>query len=92
MDHSSPVVIARTAVLNVDQDPTVYVVEGQAVHRQHVEIGVSDGTYVEVLQGLKPGDLCVVVGNQTEAAHHHRVRPTPSGPRATVATPAAASR
>jgi membrane fusion protein (multidrug efflux system) len=65
VDHSSPVVIARTAVLNVDQDPTVYVVEGQAVHRQHVEIGVSDGIYVEVLQGLKPGDLCVVVGNQT---------------------------
>jgi RND family efflux transporter MFP subunit len=64
VDHSSSVVIARTAVLNVDQDPTVYVVEGQVVHRQHVEIGVSDGTYVEVLQGLNPGDLCVV-GNQT---------------------------
>jgi multidrug efflux pump subunit AcrA (membrane-fusion protein) len=47
-------------VLNVDQDPTVYVVEGQAVHRQHVEIGVSDGTFVEVLQGLQAGDLCVV--------------------------------
>jgi multidrug efflux system membrane fusion protein len=65
VDHSSPVVISRTAILNLDQDPTVYVVEGQVVHRQHVEIGVSDGTYVEVLQGLKPGDLCVVVGNQT---------------------------
>ncbi len=65
VDHSSPVVISRTAVLNVDQDPTVYVVEGQVVHRQHVEIGVSDGTYVEVLQGLKAGDLvCVLSGNQ----------------------------
>ena len=59
VEHQSPVVIARSAVLNVDQDPTVYVVEGQVVHRQHVEIGVSDGTYVEVLQGLQSGDLAV---------------------------------
>jgi membrane fusion protein, multidrug efflux system len=60
IDHPASVVVSRTAVLNVDQDPTVYVVEGQVVHRQHVEIGVSDGTYVEVLQGLRAGDLCVV--------------------------------
>jgi RND family efflux transporter MFP subunit len=64
VDHPGSVVISKLAVLNVDQDPTVYVVEGQVVHRQHVEIGISDGTYVEVLQGLKAGDLCVVVGNQ----------------------------
>lgn len=60
VNHPASVVVARAAVLNVDQDPTVYVVEGQVVHRQHVEIGVSDGTYVEVLQGLKAGQLCVV--------------------------------
>ena len=66
VDHSSPIVIARSAVLNVDQDPTVYVVEGQVVHRQHVEIGVSDANHVEVLQGLKAGDLvCVLSGGQT---------------------------
>jgi multidrug efflux system membrane fusion protein len=65
VNHQSPVVIARSAVLNVDQDPTVYVVEGQVVHRQHVEIGVSDGTYVEVLQGLHAGDLCAEVDNQS---------------------------
>ncbi|MEA2615112.1 MAG: rane fusion protein multidrug efflux system [Chloroflexota bacterium] len=65
VDHSSPVVISRSAVLNLDQDPTVYLVEGQVVHRQHVEIGVSDGTYVEVLQGLKAGDLvCVISSSQ----------------------------
>lgn len=65
VDHSSPVVISRTAVLNIDQDPTVYVVEGQVVHRQHVEIGVSDGTYVEVLQGLRAGDLVAILGSQS---------------------------
>ena len=63
VNHQSPIVISRNAVLNVDQDPTVYVVEGQVVHRQHVEIGVSDGQYVEVLQGLPAGSLCVVNPN-----------------------------
>ena len=65
VDHPASVVISRLAVLNVDQDPTVYVVEGQVVHRQHVEIGISDGSYVEVLHGLSAGDLCVLVGNQS---------------------------
>jgi RND family efflux transporter MFP subunit len=64
VEHSAPVVVSKLAVLNVDQDPTVFVVEGQVAHRQHVEIGLSDGTFVEVLQGLKAGDLCVIVGNQ----------------------------
>jgi RND family efflux transporter MFP subunit len=64
VNHPASVVVARTAVLNIDQDPTVDVVQGQVVHRQHVEIGVSDGTYVEVLQGLQAGQLCVV-GSQS---------------------------
>jgi RND family efflux transporter MFP subunit len=68
VDHTSPVVISKSAVLNLDQDPTVYLVEGQVVHRQHVEIGVTDGLYVEVLQGLRAGDLvCDLSAGQTFA-------------------------
>jgi RND family efflux transporter MFP subunit len=64
VDRSSPVVVSRLAVLGLDHDPTVYVVDGQVVHPRNVELGVSDGAYVEVLNGLKPGDLCVIVGSQ----------------------------
>jgi multidrug efflux pump subunit AcrA (membrane-fusion protein) len=51
-------------VLGLERDPTVYVVDGQVVHSRNVELGVSDGAYVEILNGLKPGDLCVIVGSQ----------------------------
>jgi RND family efflux transporter MFP subunit len=64
VDRSSPVVVSRLAVLGLDHDPTVYVVDGQVVHPRNVELGVSDGAYVEILNGLKPGDLCVIVGSQ----------------------------
>lgn len=63
--HASPVVIARSAVTNIDQDPSVFVVDGQVVHRVHIETGISDGTYVEVLGGLQPGQLVVEPGSQT---------------------------
>jgi len=65
VDHNAPVVVSKLAVLNLDQDPTVFVVDGQVAHRTHVEVGLSDGQYVEVLNGLRAGDLCVIVGNQT---------------------------
>jgi RND family efflux transporter MFP subunit len=63
--HSSPVVISRSAVTDIDQDPSVFVVEGQVVHRVHIETGISDKYYVEVLGGLKAGQLVVEPGNQT---------------------------
>jgi len=64
VDHNSPVVVSKLAVLNIDNDPTVYVVDGSVVHSRNVQLGVSDGTYIEILGGLKPGDLCVIVGSQ----------------------------
>jgi RND family efflux transporter MFP subunit len=64
VSHNSPVVVSKLAVLDVDNDPTVYVVDGSVVHARHVQLGVSDGTYIEILGGLQPGDLCVIVGNQ----------------------------
>jgi multidrug efflux pump subunit AcrA (membrane-fusion protein) len=62
--RSSSVVVSKLAVLDVDHDPTVYVLDGSVVHSRNVQLGISDGTYVEVVSGLKPGDLCVIVGNQ----------------------------
>jgi RND family efflux transporter MFP subunit len=64
VEHHSPVVVSKLAVLNVDQAPTVWVVDGETVHPRRVQVGISDGIHIEVLQGLQPGDLCVVVGNQ----------------------------
>jgi RND family efflux transporter MFP subunit len=62
--HRSRVAVSKLAVLTPDVSPTVWVVDGETVHPRHVQVGLSDGTFVEVLQGLSPGDLCVIVGNQ----------------------------
>ncbi|TMD02253.1 MAG: efflux RND transporter periplasmic adaptor subunit [Chloroflexi bacterium] len=64
VDHNSPVVVSKLAVLDTDSAPTVYVVDGSVVHSRTVELGISDGTYVEIVKGLSPGELCVIVGNQ----------------------------
>jgi multidrug efflux pump subunit AcrA (membrane-fusion protein) len=40
------------------------VVDGPVVHARSVQVGISDGSYIEILSGLKPGDLCVIVGSQ----------------------------
>jgi RND family efflux transporter MFP subunit len=73
--HHSPVVISKLAVLTPDLSPTVWVVDGDTVHPHQVQVGISDGTDVEVLQGLKAGDVCVIVGNQM-LADGSRVRVT----------------
>jgi RND family efflux transporter MFP subunit len=75
VQHTSPVVVSKLAVLNAGADPTVWVVDGDTVHPHHVQVGLSDGTYVEVLQGLQQGDICVIVGAQP-LADGSRVRIT----------------
>jgi hypothetical protein len=64
VNHNSPVVVSKLAVLDIDTSPTVYVVDGSVVHARTVHLGISDGTYVEVISGLAAGELCVIVGNQ----------------------------
>jgi RND family efflux transporter MFP subunit len=62
--HQSPVAVSKLAVLTPNLSPTVWVVDGETVHPHQVQLGISDGTDVEVLKGLQPGALCVIVGNQ----------------------------
>lgn len=62
--HQSAVAVSKLAVLDPSLAPTVWVVDGETVHPQQVQVGISDGTYDEIVQGLQPGALCVIVGNQ----------------------------
>jgi RND family efflux transporter MFP subunit len=63
--HKASLTLPKAAILNIDLNPTVMVVSGPLVHSQSVQIGIDDGVHVEVLFGLKAGDVCVLVGNQT---------------------------
>ncbi|MGH8196538.1 MAG: efflux RND transporter periplasmic adaptor subunit [Steroidobacteraceae bacterium] len=54
--------IPRTALLDGDGPPKVYVVqEGKAAERA-VQLGLSNGAWIEVVKGLKDGEQVVVVG------------------------------
>lgn len=54
--------IPRTALLDGDGPPKVFVVQdGKAVERA-VQLGLSNGAMIEVVSGLKDGDQVVVVG------------------------------
>jgi RND family efflux transporter MFP subunit len=64
--HQAAVAVPKIAVLNVGLDPTVFVIDGQQVaHRRQVAVGTSDGTSIEILHGLNPGERCVIAGNQS---------------------------
>jgi membrane fusion protein (multidrug efflux system) len=55
--------IPRTALLDGDGPPKVFVIkDGKAVERA-VQLGLSNGAWIEVTQGLKDGEQVVVVGH-----------------------------
>ncbi len=61
--HTNALVIPKTAVLDEDQEKTVYVVQNGAVVRRVVETGVEEKGLVEILSGLQEYDEIVVVGH-----------------------------
>lgn len=55
--------VPRSAVTSVDNQPTVYVVNGDnVVEQQPVTTGLSDTDDIEILSGLKAGDAVVTIG------------------------------
>ena len=61
--HPNALVIPANALLDEDEETTVYVVENDAVVRRAVEIGIKDDGRVEILGGLLDDDQIVVVGH-----------------------------
>lgn len=56
--------ILKEAVLGKMSDTYVYVVDGNMAHLRKVALGIRHGPYYEVLDGLKEGDLVVIMGQQ----------------------------
>lgn len=61
--HANALVIPTDALLDEDQEKTVYVVESGAVVRRAVETGIEENGRVEILGGLDDDDQVVVVGH-----------------------------
>ncbi len=61
--HANALVIPKNALLDEDQEKTVYVVQNDAVVRRVVMTGIEEDGRVEILGGLQDDDKIVVVGH-----------------------------
>ncbi len=61
--HADALVVPAAALLDEEEQATVYVVDNGQVMKRGVEIGIRDGDVVEVLGGLDDYETIVVVGH-----------------------------
>jgi membrane fusion protein, multidrug efflux system len=57
-------VILKEAVMGRGQDSYVYVVKGDKAVLRNIALGIRQGPYYEVKEGLKEGDAVVIMGQQ----------------------------
>jgi membrane fusion protein (multidrug efflux system) len=75
--------IPRTALLDGDGPPKVFVVKDNKAIERPVQLGLSNGAYVEVVTGLKDGEQVVVVGQAAiKPGATVRIVSTPTRPAA----------
>ena len=55
-------VIPRTALIGSVKNPQVYIVENNIARLRDITVGIGVGEKLEVVNGLKPGDLVVING------------------------------
>jgi len=60
--HESVVKAPKDAIMSEDRESAVYVVRDSTAFRQVVETGYVNTTHVEVIAGLKTGDMVVTTG------------------------------
>ena len=61
--HKDALVIPVAAVLDEDDEMTVYVVAGNEVERRNIDTGIESDGKIEVLGGLDENDVIVVIGH-----------------------------
>ena len=75
--------VPRSALLDSDGPPAVFVVEGGNAVERPLQLGLSNGGFVEVLSGLRPDEKVVVVGQGAlKAGTEVRVVNQPATPTA----------
>jgi membrane fusion protein (multidrug efflux system) len=63
--HADALVIPRTALIEEDDQTSVYVVADGAVSRRTIEVGIESGNLVEVVGGLASDEEVVVTGQSS---------------------------
>jgi len=60
--HKGVVIVPAVAIVREGEETAVYVATDSKAKRRAVEIGLSDGTNVEILSGVKAGEIVLVDG------------------------------
>jgi len=60
--HPGAIVLPREAIIRELQKSHVFVADGSKAVRRDVTLGIEEGTNVEVLGGVKPGEQVIVAG------------------------------
>lgn len=80
-EYPAAVVVPKTAVIDVENQPTVFVQQAERWEPRPVELGRKDSDSVEILEGLEPGERYVAEGgfvlkaqlqkSEFESGHNH---------------------
>jgi len=62
--HPSVPVILKEAIMGKEPDTYVYLIDNNKAVMKKITLGIHSGPYYEVLEGIKEGDLVVIVGQQ----------------------------
>jgi RND family efflux transporter MFP subunit len=63
-EHTNAVLIPAAALVREGEETAVFVVAGDKAERRAVQIGLSDGIHVEIVSGVKAGEMVIVDGQQ----------------------------
>ena len=61
-EHANVVLIPAPALVREGEETAVFVVVGDKAQRRPVEIGLSDDMHVEIVTGVKAGEMVIVDG------------------------------
>jgi|RhiMetdeSRZDD1v2_1073273.scaffolds.fasta_scaffold25507_2 RND family efflux transporter MFP subunit len=60
--HTNVVIIPATALVREGEETAVFVVMGDKAQRRPVQVGLTDGTDLEIVSGVKAGEMVIVEG------------------------------
>jgi len=63
-EHKNVPVILKEAIIGKEPDTYVYVIENNLAHLKRITLGIKQGPYYEVKEGIKENDLVVILGQQ----------------------------
>jgi membrane fusion protein (multidrug efflux system) len=72
-EKQAALLVPRAAVTLINNKEAVYVVQDDIAHVRPVTTGLTDGENIEILSGLRPGEMVVTAG-QTSLSDGARVR------------------